>query len=156
MRKQVPYLGIAMIVLGVLNFLFYIAYLALTLLGVTGDLMQQSQYSGGGDAEFIGQVVGSGVGMAWIVVWIVGGLLWVVAGIRVRGFKGRAFAIAMLIAGIIPCCFAHLCCTWVVNLGVGIWGLVVLFNADTTEAFGAVADGVLPEEVLGEDDFGNL
>jgi len=142
-----------MIVLGVLNFLFYIAYLALSLLGVTTDLMNQAQYTGADDAEFIGQVVGSGLGMAWVGVWILGGLLWVVAGIRIRGFKGRGFAIAMIIAGLIPCCFTHLCCTWIINLGVGIWGLVVLFNADTTEAFLAVADGTLPEEVLGEDGF---
>ena len=152
MRKQVPILGIVMIVLGLLNVLIYSAYAILTALGVTLDTMDKMQYMD--DAEAIGQVVGSGIGFAWIAFWVVGGLLWVVAGFLLRRFKGRGFAIAMIIAGFVPCCFAHLCCTWIINLGVGIWGLIVLFNADTAVAFQEVAEGALPEEVLDEEGFG--
>jgi hypothetical protein len=152
MRQQVPILGIVMIILGILNVLFYSAYAVLTALGITLDTMDNMQYMD--DAEAIGQVVGSGVGIAWIGVWVLGGIFWILAGILIRRFKGRGFAIAMLIAGIIPCCFAHLCCTWVINLGVGIWGLIVLFNADTAVAFQEVAEGALPEEVLDDEGFG--
>jgi len=152
MRKQVPILGIVMIVLGLLNALIYSAYAILTALGVTLDTMDKMQYMD--DAEAVGQIVGSGIGFAWIALWVVGGFLWIVAGFLLRRFKGRAFAIVMIIAAFIPCCFAHLCCTWVINVGVGIWGLVVLFNADTALAFQEVADGALPEEVLDEEGFG--
>ncbi len=152
MRQQVPILGIVMIILGILNALFYTAYAVLTALGITLDTMDNMQYMD--DAEAMGQVVGSGVGIAWIGLWVLGGVMWVLAGILIRRFKGRGFAIAMLIAGIVPCCLAHLCCTWVINLGVGIWGLIVLFNADTAVAFQEVAEGALPEEVLDDEGFG--
>ena len=152
MRKQVPILGIVMIVLGLLNTLFYTAYAILSALGITLDTMDKMEYME--DAETYGQIVGSGIGIAWIAVWVIGGLLWVISGFLIRRFKGRGFAIAVLIAGLIPCCLAHLCCTWVINLGVGIWGLVVLFNADTAVAFQEVSEGALPEEVLDEEGFG--
>ena len=152
MRKQVPILGIVMIILGILNVMFYTAYAVLTALGITLDTMDKIEYMD--DAEAMGQVVGSGVGIAWIGLWAFGGILWVLAGILIRRFKGRGFAIAMLIAGIVPCCLAHLCCTWVLNLGVGIWGLIVLFNADTAVAFQEVAGGAEPEDVLDDEGFG--
>jgi hypothetical protein len=145
MRQQVPSLGIV-------NALFYTAYAVLTALGITLDTMDNVQYMD--DAEAMGQVVGSGVGIAWIGLWVLGGVMWVLAGFLIRRFKGRGFAIAMIIAGIVPCCLAHLCCTWVINLGVGIWGLIVLFNADTVVAFQEVAEGALPEDVLDDEGFG--
>jgi len=145
-RRQVPTLGIVMIVLGIINTLFYIAYLVLSVLGMTGSLLQDSGYSS--DAEQFGQLMGSGLGFAWMAIWILGGVLWAVAGARIRGFHGRIFAIVVIIIGVVPCCFSSPCCTWVLNLGVGIWGLIVLFSGDTAGAFQEVADGAFPDEVL--------
>jgi hypothetical protein len=151
MRSQVPALGIVLIILGIINTMFYIVYVVLSLLGFTMDTMDNSYYMS--DSEQMGQLIGTGIGTLWMFMWILGGLLWAVAGIMIRGFKGRGFAIAVIIAGMIPCCLAHLCCTWVFNLGIGIWALIVLFNGDTAEAFNERASGSTVDEILGRDGF---
>jgi len=151
MRSQVPALGIVLMILGLINTLWYLVYAILSLLGVSLDHMDNSYYMS--ESEQIGNLIGSGIGMLWMFVWVLGGVLWAAAGFMIRGFKGRGFAIGVIIAGMIPCCLAHLCCTWVFNLGVGIWALIVLFNGDTANAFAERAAGSTVDEVLGRDGF---
>lgn len=143
MRDQVNAVGIAMIVVGVLNVAIYAMVLLFNLFGLTATLMEGGQ--GDTSAEQLGYLFGSGVFALTPLVNVVGALLWIVAGARLRGFKGRMFAVVLLVLGVIPCCLTHPCCTWIINLVVGVWGLTVLFSSDVEAAFlEAEVDGLGP------------
>ena len=133
MRDQVNSVGIAMIVVGVLNTLLYLGLLAFNMLGLTASLMEGGQ--GDSSAEQLGYLFGSGIFAFLPLFNVVGGLLWIVAGARLRGFKGRMFAVVMLVLGAIPCCLTHPCCTWIIDLVVAVWGLTVLFSGEVEAAF---------------------
>ena len=135
MRGQVRPLGITMIVVGTINVIFYLLYAALSVAGTGLQFMQQGKDFGLDDPESLGNLAGSGMGLVLVALWVLGGVLWIAAGARLMSNKNRIFAIVVLILGCIPCCLSHLCCTWVLNLGVAIWGLIVLFNSDTELAF---------------------
>jgi len=151
MRSQVPTLGIIFMVFGVLSALFYLVMTLLNILGVAMGTMDQFdpfQTVPVSEAEALGQTVGTVLGVLWYVAWAVAGLAYVVAGWQIRVFRWRVFGIVTCIAGMVPCFCHHLCCTWVFGLGLGIWGLVLLFNVDVKLAFDEVAEGATPDEVL--------
>jgi hypothetical protein len=74
----------------------------------------------------IGQIVVDGVGLLAAVVTILGG-------VRMLSLKNRGLAIFSSILAAIPCLSSMGCCG--IGIGVGIWSLVVLMNADVKAAF---------------------
>jgi hypothetical protein len=151
MRTQVPTLGILFIVFGVLSFLFYVVMTVLNVLGValgTMDTFAPFSSVPASDAEALGQGVGTVLGVLWYFAWAVAGLFYALAGWQIRQFQWRTFAIVTCIAGFIPCFCHHLCCTWIFGLGLGIYGLVVLFDGDVKMAFDEAEEGAGVEEIL--------
>ncbi len=151
MRSQIPTLGILFMVFGVLSFLFYVVLTLLNVLGVAmGSVDQFDPFRTipASEAEMLGQTVGTVLGVLWYFAWAAAGLAYVLAGFQMRRFQWRVFAIVTCIAGMVPCLCHHLCCTWIFGVGLGIYGLVVLFNADVRLAFEEVSEGASVDEVL--------
>ena len=144
MRRKVPLLGIVYILLGLWGLFLAAVVLVLQLFGLTAQIADQV-----GDAGAVGAMF-QGAGMFVAVGWSAFiSLLTLMSGAQIRKFRGRGLALLVAIMHAIPCCGADFCCTWIFSVPIGIWALVVLLNKDTKAAFAKVADGYLPEEVLG-------
>jgi hypothetical protein len=82
-------------------------------------------------AENAARILGGG-GKVITVVCLAGALFVVWAGLQMKQLKSRGAAIAANILVMVPC-VTSCCC--IVGIPLGIWGLVVLFNADVKRAF---------------------
>lgn len=86
-------------------------------------------------------VVYVGIGL----IFLLPGILNVVAGFRTHALRGRGFAIVALFSNILPM-FPAVCAA-PVFFGIMIYGLIVFFNRDVVRAFEMVAAGESPDRV---------
>src|SRR5579859_2851510 len=71
-------------------------------------------------------------------------ILTIIAGIRGLKFRGRTLAIVALFSNIIPLFTCYCAPT---SLGVMIYGLIVMFNADVARAYQMADEGKSPQEI---------
>jgi drug/metabolite transporter (DMT)-like permease len=142
MVSQVQVISILMIVNGALVSLMG---LLLTALGPFMFVMLNMDKKGGPppDERAVLGIL-SAVYLALGLLVLTAGLLTLIAGIRCLKFRGRVFAIVALFLNVIPV-FTFYCAP--TSLGVMIYGLIVLFNADVARAFQMAAEGVPPDEI---------
>lgn len=76
---------------------------------------------------------------------IVAGALNIFGGIRGLKFRSRTFLIVSLFANVLALATCYCIPT---SIGVMIYGLIVIFNADVAKAFELGDQGVPPEEIL--------
>lgn len=109
---------------------------AVMYLGMQDQVMQaieqQNQAPGMGQDELlmVMNVYGyGGIGVA--VLGLIGGILMVLGGIKMRNLSGWGIAVLAALASILPC--SQVCCLY--GVPIGIWCLVVLFDSRVKEAF---------------------
>lgn len=153
MRTHVRIVGTLFMVVGALSLLFYIAFAGFYIFMAVGgsEKMQEwARQNGGGPMpgmtaqDKMGMFVGAGMMLFYSLIG--GGFIY--AGSSLRNLRGRTLGIAMAIVGLIPCLSSHPCCTYIFTIGVGIYGLIVLLNADTVMAFEQVAQGTPVDQAL--------
>lgn len=137
MREHVPWLGIVMMVLGGLHVMVYGLFLALSMIGVGVNLMNFKPTG----AEAWGELVGTMFAGVMPVGWVLVGVAYLVIGFQVRSFRWRLPTIVVLGLGLIPCCYGHPCCTYFLDICVGVWGLIVLFNSEVASLFAQAQAG---------------
>jgi hypothetical protein len=145
MVSQVKTVAILMIVHGSL-----VCLMGLFLIGVWPAMFfftQQAQTKGGPGPEEMDQTMFTVMTVVYIVLGslaLTAGILNVIAGIRCLYFRGRTFAVVALFCNA-TAVFTCYCAP--TAIGLMVYGLIVLFNEETTRAFALVAEGEPVESV---------
>jgi hypothetical protein len=140
MLGQVRTLGILMIVQGTLAAALGVIYLiAAPGVWVIGPMLRGS-LPGSDDEGFL--VFATTVYLVLGIPVLIAGIMNVAAGVRILNTRGRIFAIVALFTNIIP---LFTCYCTPTSLGLMIYGLIILFQADVAGAFRRVAAGGLPD-----------
>jgi hypothetical protein len=142
MVPQVQVVAILMIVNGALSSLLGLLLAAMgpflfAVMSMDKGAPQQPQ-----DKAVLGVL--SGVYLVLGLLVLVAGVLNIVAGIRCLRFRGRIFAIVALFFNVLPV-FTFYCAP--TSLGVLIYGIIVLFNAEVVQAFALADQGVPADEI---------
>ena len=127
MRESWPMLGMAMIVLGLLNMITSALQIVLN---VGNVFLEQASAQDLPQSEAMAQLLGTGFAVALMGFWIFCGFLWFSTGLMLRRRRGRGAAMFALALGLIPCCAANFLCTGFLNLAVSLYGLIVLSRRD--------------------------
>ena len=128
MQQKVKFPAIGLIVLGVLGILS-------ALISMFMGALEASQLVEMGmpedQATQIADLMGKGgVMMNVFALAVAGFITW--AGFQMLHLRAWTAAVIANILVMIPC-FTSCCCLF--GIGIGIWGLIVLFNADVKRAF---------------------
>ena len=136
MVSQVPIIGILMIVNGVLCILYGIVQMAMGPFMQSIFAMQGAQMPPEAKVQMqqMQQMMGW---MVWVYIALgtlnaVAGLINIVGGIPAMRYRSRTFVIVALFTNVLT--FASCYCL-PTSLGLMIWGLIVMFQKDATEAF---------------------
>jgi hypothetical protein len=146
MVSQVLVVGVLMIVNGALSLLFGI------FIAVMGPVMftvfeQAAAQQGGPPMPAEARGVFTVISIVYVVLGSLvaaAGILNIAGGIRAIQFRSRTLVITALFLNIIPV-FTFYCA--LTSLGVMIYGLIVLFQADVAHAFELGASGYTAEEI---------
>jgi hypothetical protein len=141
MVNQVKVLAILMIVNGALTALTAIVVAAL---GPVMLLASQNDKSIRPDDK-AGMAVLSIVFVAGGIFVLAIGVLHLIAGIRCLSFRGRVLAMVALFSNLVVIVTLGLC--GILSIALMIYGLIVLFNRDVTEAFAMAQRGASPQEI---------
>ena len=120
--------AIGLIITGILNIIFAAARTAFALVGTGGAMIQHT-----GNPEFdkmFAAMMGT-FGLAAGVIGFLGGILILIAGVKMKKLEAYGLAIAASIIAMIPC--LSTCC--IVGLPIGIWALVILSKPEVKASF---------------------
>ena len=119
--------AIALIVLGALNIVLAVGRIAMTLAGFgTAALQNSSNDMQKSVLAFMGTF-----GIALFAIGIIGGLLILFGGIKMRRLQSYGLCMTASIVAMIPC--VSVCC--IIGLPIGIWSLVVLSKPEVKSLF---------------------
>lgn len=113
-----------------LNIVGCILGILMHLLGIGGGMMGMG---GRESAEGMAQVLGGGIGLALNALGIFVNGFGLFAALKMKSLDSYAMAWVATIIAMLPCAFP--CCC--LGIGVGIWAIVVLVNADVKASFRA-------------------
>jgi hypothetical protein len=124
--EQVNGPGIGLIVTGAITVLLSLGFLIVMLAGIGLGAMQSSS----SEAEKIFAGFAGSLGVALRVVGILGGLIVLYGGIKMRKLENYGLCMTASIVAMIPCLS---CC--IIGLPIGIWSLVVLSKPEVKNFF---------------------
>src|SRR5687768_6816315 len=126
MEQKVNGPGIALIVVGVIGALFALVRIPAGILQMSNPDMARALHDVGLDAS-----AGIGLAVCGGILALIGSVLTIVAGAKMRGLSGYGLAIAGSILAMIPC--TNGCCC--IGLPIGIWSIVVLMDPQVKASF---------------------
>jgi hypothetical protein len=134
---HVKIVGILMLVHGILIFLVGAGLITFAVIAMTS---MPAPPGGGPEPYIIGGMYG-GFGLMFVAC----GLLQAIAGVRVMSFKNRVLGLVALFSNalVLMSCYCA-----ITGVGLMIYGLIVLFNADVARAFEMVTRGATAEEAI--------
>lgn len=148
--RQLPVLGVLMIVQGTLVLLMGLGLIALGVFMPQFMEAQMAQEMQGQSAAEASAAVESArtimlvmYGGFGVVLAIVGGL-GIYAGIRIISYRGRVLGIVALSVGFVPVITCYCAPT---GIALGIYGLIVLLNSDVVLAFQLKEQGCTTDQV---------
>lgn len=147
MRGYIRVVGILFAIVGVVGFLAHGAmsvYFALhpeVVQQMTRDMFRNAPVPT--DPKVTGAIAPIEYGF-----WALLSLFYVAGGISIYRVRNRPLCLAAMILSLVPCLSSNPCCTYLPLVGVSIFGLIVLFNADAVDAFNQVARGVPVDQAL--------
>jgi hypothetical protein len=121
--------AIGLIVTGILNIIFAAARTVLSMVAAGGSMMMQR--TGNPEFDKIFTAMTGTVGIALGVVGFLGGILILIAGVKMKKLEAYGLAVAGSIIAMIPC--LSTCC--IVGLPIGILALVVLSKPEVKASF---------------------
>jgi hypothetical protein len=125
--EQVNGPGIGLIVTGALGIVFTLGRMAMMLAGIGLGAMQSSS----SDAEKMFAGMMGTFGVAFGVIGLIGGLIVLYGGIKMRKLESYGLCMTASILAMIPC--LSVCC--IIGLPIGIWSLVVLSKPEVKNFF---------------------
>jgi MFS family permease len=126
---QVPMLGIVMMIHGTLmvgSGIYAVSFGGL----FAQSFAERAPTDGSGDGELGGIFLGAS--MLFGIALLVPGVLQVLSGWKARTYRGRSFAIAALVSGLVGSIFCYCAPS---SIALLIWGLVVLLGEDVAARF---------------------
>lgn len=129
--SRIRIFSLALIVLGVSGLLLSLLPGSLLLTDDFGDVREEG-FSYQSTAESVGYFLGLGIFFGAMIVpgWIASGLA-ILAGFKLRNLQWRSYGIFVCIMSMIPCFWNCV----LPGIAVGIWGLVVLLDSESTALF---------------------
>ena len=121
--------GIALIILGAINIILSLGRMALTLAGLGMSTMANTNTSN--EMEKAALAFFGTFGMALLAVGLIGGLVILFGGIKMRNFQNYGLCMTASILAMIPC----LSCCFLIGIPIGIWALVVLSKPEVKNLF---------------------
>jgi hypothetical protein len=125
--------GIALMVLGGLSILTNLAMTAVRGIGLVTNVMSLLSSGYADTGMWIALFTSSGWQVLMSLVGIIGSVMLVVAGTRLRGLKSAPLVYAGSIMGMLPCCVGAPCCC--IGLPIGIWAIVTMQDEQVKAAF---------------------
>jgi hypothetical protein len=122
--------AIGLMAMAGIGILFQLIGLVMRMLGTGMSMMNVPGGSGGG-SEQVAAMMSGGLGIvAGILGILVGGFI-IFAAMKMRALESWPMAIAASVLAILPC-LSPCCC---IGIPVGIWALIVLFDANVKASF---------------------
>lgn len=118
----------AMMVMGVLGTLMYLALIAVYVLGAGAGLVS----SHGRSEEMVGQLLGSGMGIVWAALGAAANIAIVLGGLSMSRGGNYVFAWIATILTFLPC-WSPCCCAGVL---IAVWSGFILSEDPVRQAFG--------------------
>jgi hypothetical protein len=128
MQDKVRIPAIGLIVLGILGVVGGVISLAMG--GINAQQLVDAGMPADQAERFVGMMSAGGIVLQVLGLLLSGFIAW--AGFQMLHLRSWTAAVVANVLVMIPC-VTSCCC--VIGLPIGIWGLVVLFNADVKRAF---------------------
>lgn len=125
-------LGIAYMLLGAIDVLWGLVAVAGSIFNVVAS-EHRDAFAGQTEAFRTGQMVGGVTATVLAFTAFVVGPLTIAAGLRMRKGTSYTLCLVAVVANMIPC--YNTCCCGLLGIPIGIWGLIVLLDADVKASF---------------------
>ena len=147
--NHVRVLGILMVIQGIaaaLMGLFFVAYAAFLPFLMTQMAQNDPNFRGEkGEAIAKTMPIMAAVMGGFAAVGLIPGILQIIAGVKTYRFRGRKFAIAGLVVGLIP---SLTCYCGPTAVALTVYGFIVLMNPQVIQAFEMRLRGLEPDQIL--------